>query len=130
MTGRSGEGRLTDALLGASIVRVSDDERVDRSKTGEATGLGRHIAVFIEDRALWPIVIIFVVHVSLGGALLLLAAQRGGSLPALAALAILLTLSVDGVRRARQRRRVALWVSLLWALSALIAVVSSHLGVL
>ena len=111
-------------------MRVSDDERVDRSKTGEATGLSRHLAVFIEDQALWPILIIFVVHASLGGALLLLAALRGGSLLAQAVLAILVTLSADGIRRARQRRRVALWVALLWALSALIAVVSSYLGVL
>ncbi len=109
---------------------MSDDERVDRSKPGEATGLGRHFAVFVEDRTLWPILIIFVVHVSLGGALVLLAALRDSSLPALAALAILLTLSLDGVRRARQRRRVALWLAVLWALSVLIALGSSHLGVL
>ena len=109
---------------------MSDDPHTERSETGEATGFGRHIAVFFEDPALWPILIIFVVHMSLGGALLLLAAVRSGSLMALGVLALLSMLSVDGVRRARQRRRVAFWVLLLWALSALIAAGSSHLGVL
>ena len=86
--------------------------------------------MFIEDRALWPLLIIFVVHVALGGALLLLAALRGGSLPAQAALALLVALSVDTIRRARQRRRVTRWIVTLWVLSALAAGVSSHFGLL
>lgn len=67
---------------------------------------------------------------ALGGALLLLAALRARSLPAQAALAILLTLCVDMARRARRRRRIAAWIATLWALSALIAVGASHLGLL
>jgi uncharacterized membrane protein YozB (DUF420 family) len=108
---------------------VPDDERIDRPKAPEAAGLGRHIAVFIEDSALWPLLFIFVVHAALGGALAMLAAVRG-SLPALAGLAILLALCVDMVRRARQRRRVARWIATLWLLSGLTAAVSSYLGLL
>ena len=102
----------------------------DASKRPEATGLSRHISVFFEDPALWPLLFIFVVHVSLAGALVLLAALRGRSLPALALLAILLVLSGDAVRRARRRRRALLWIGMLWALSALTAVVASRLGLL
>lgn len=108
---------------------MPDDERIDRPKTPETAGLSRHIAVFIEDSALWPLLFIFVVHVALGGALAMLAAVRG-SLPALAGLAILLALCVDIVRRARQRRRVARWIATLWLLSGLTAAVSSYLGLL
>jgi alpha-beta hydrolase superfamily lysophospholipase len=109
---------------------VPDDERIDRPKAPEAAGLSRHIAVFIEDSALWPLLLIFVVHVALGGALAMLAAVRGRSLPALAGLAILLALCIDMVRRARQRRRVARWIAMLWLLSGLTAAVSSYLGLL
>jgi uncharacterized membrane protein YhaH (DUF805 family) len=109
---------------------MTDVERDDRAKPPEATGLGRHLAVFVEDRTLWPILIILVVHVALGGALLLLAAFRGRSLLALAVLAILVTLCADAIRRTQQRRRVAGWISLLWALSVLFAVVSSYLDLL
>jgi hypothetical protein len=112
---------------------VSHDARSDPpdgSKQPEASGLSRHIHVFFEDPALWPLLIIFVVHVSLGGALVLLSALRARSLPALALLAILLVLSADAVRRARRRRRVMLWIVMLWALSALTAVASSHFGLL
>jgi hypothetical protein len=109
---------------------VPDDERIDPTKAPEATGFSRHITVFIEDPTLWPLLLIFVVHVALGGALLMLAAVRGRSLPALGALALVLGLCVDMVRRARQPRRVARWIATLWLLSGLTAAVSSHLGLL
>ena len=109
---------------------MSDDEPIDRPKPPEPAGFSRHIAVFLEDPALWPLLFIFVVHVALGGALVMLAAVRGRSLPAMAALALLLTLCVDMIRRARQPRRVARWIATLWLLSGLTAAVSSHLGLL
>jgi hypothetical protein len=109
---------------------VPDDERIDRPKAPEATGPSRHLAVFIEDSALWPLLFIFVVHAALAGALLLLAALRTGSPVALAALALLLVLSGDGVRRARRRRRAALWLAALWSLSFATAVGGSRLGLL
>ena len=83
-----------------------------------------------EDRALRPLLIIFVVHVVLAGALVLLAALREGSLLARAALAILAMFSVDAIRRARRRRRTAIWIGALWALSALTAGAASYLGLL
>jgi hypothetical protein len=109
---------------------VTDDTRLDPPKTPEPSKAGRHIAVFVEDPALWPILCILVVHLALAGALVLLWALRDSSVPALALLAVLLTLSVDGVRRARQRRRVAFWTGLVWGLSALVALASARLGVL
>lgn len=109
---------------------MADDARSDSSRATAARGLARHIDVFFEDPALWPLVIIFVVHAALAGALVLLAALRAGSPPALALLAILLVLSVNTIWRARQRRRVTKWIGMLWALSALTAAVSSYLGLL
>jgi len=109
---------------------MADDPRSHLPRASETSGLSRHIHVFFEDPALWPILIIFVVHVALAGALVLLSALRAGSLPARAALAILLMLSVDAIRRARRRRRAAIWIATLWALSALTAVASSYLGLL
>ena len=109
---------------------MADDARSDSSRASEATGLAGHINVFLEDRALWPLVFIFVVHVALAGALLLLSALRAGNRLALAVLAILLMLCVDTIRRARRRRRATLWIVMLWALSAVTAGVSSHLGLL
>lgn len=109
---------------------MPDDARGQPGDPGAATGFGRHVAVFFEDPALWPILLILIVHVALGGAVVLLAALRGGSLPGMAALAVLLTLSGDLIRRARQRRRVAFWVVTLWALSALVAASGARLGLL
>ena len=107
---------------------MSDDPRFDSSRRSEETGLSRHIQVFFDDPALWPILIIFVVHVALGGSLVLLSALRDGSPPARVALAILAMLSLDAIRRARRRRRTTIWIATLWALSALTAGVASHLG--
>ena len=109
---------------------MSDDPRLDSSRASEETGLGRHIQVFFEDPALWPILIIFVIHVALAGALVLLSALRDGSPLGRAVLAILAVLSVDAIRRARRRRRNAIRIATLWALSALIAGGASHLGLL
>jgi hypothetical protein len=109
---------------------VTNDARRATSKAPEATGLARHLDVFFEDRALWPLVFIFAVHVALAGALLLLAALREGSLPALAALAVALVLCGDAIRRARRRRRTALWIVGLWVASAATAVGAGRLGLL
>jgi len=109
---------------------VKTGERPERPGQARATRFGRHLAVFVEDRALWPILLIFVVHVGLAGALLLLAALRDGSLLAKAALAILVMLCADLIRRAQQRRRVSFWIALLWTLSVLIAGAASYLGIL
>ena len=109
---------------------MPDDPRSDSSRASEEAGLSRHIQVFFEDPALWPILIIFVVHVALAGALVLLSALRAGSLPARAALAILVILSLDAIRRSRRPRRTTTWIATLWALSALTAGFASYLGLL
>jgi hypothetical protein len=109
---------------------VTGDPRIDPPKAPEAAGFSRHVVVFIEDPALWPLLIIFVVHAALGGALVMLAAVRGRNPAAMAGLALLLFLCIDMVRRARQPRRVARWIATLWLLSGLTAAVFSHLGLL
>jgi len=109
---------------------VSDDPRFDSSRASETTGLSRHVNVFFEDSTLWPILFIFVVHVALAGALVLLSALRAGSPLGRVALAILAMLSVDAIRRARRRRWTTIWIVTLWALSALTAGASAYLGLL
>jgi hypothetical protein len=109
---------------------VPDDPRGNSAKNPEPIGFIRHVDVFFEDPTLRPLLIIFVVHVALAGALVLLGALRSGSLPSWALLAVLVALSIDAIRRARRRRRAAIWIVMLWVLSALTAVASSHLGLL
>jgi hypothetical protein len=107
------------------------DDGGSRSPEGSAaTGRSRHIAVFFEDPALWPILVILVVHVALGGAVLLLAALRARNPLAMAAVAMLATLCLHAVRRARRRLRAAGAAIALWALSALVAAAGAALGVL
>lgn len=107
---------------------MSDDPHFDSSREPEPTGLSQHVNVFLEDPALWPLLFIFVVHVALGGALVLLSALRAGSPLGRVALAILAMLSLDAIRRARRRRRTTIWIATLWVLSALTAGVASYLG--
>jgi hypothetical protein len=121
---------IASGRTGASLVRVSDADRSDRREPPATTGPIRHLSVYFEDPALWPLLLIFVVHVALAGALLMLAALRGGSLLAQAALAVLIVLGANGIRRAQRRRRVAIWLVSLWGLAALIALGGSHLGLL
>ena len=109
---------------------MSGDPRSDSSRASQEEGLSRHVQVFFEDPALWPLLIIFVVHVALAGALVLLSALRAGSPLGRAALAILVMLSLDAIRRSRRRRRTTTRIVTLWALSALTAVGSSYLGLL
>ena len=111
------------------MVRMSEEPRRPSPGAPESTGLGRHLDVFFEDPALWPLVIIFAVHAVLAGALVLLWALRSGNPAGGAALAALALLSVREVLRARRRRR-AIWIAVLWALSALTAGASSYLGLL
>jgi purine-cytosine permease-like protein len=101
-----------------------------RSDGPESAGPSRHIAAFFDDPALRPVLIVLVAHVALAGAIVLLALVRTLSPFAGVALALLLFLTVDGVVRAQQRRRVASWAALLWALAAVTAILGDRLGLL
>jgi hypothetical protein len=96
----------------------------------QSPGLSRHILVFFEDAALWPVLFVLVVHVSLAGGLLLLGAFRQRSPAWIAVLALLAVMSGDAIRRARRRGRAAAWFAALWGLSALCALAGHRLGVL
>ena len=112
------------------MLRVAGEKPVGGNRASEASGPARYIAPFFEDPSLRVLLIIFVVHVTLGGALLLLAGLRDGSVSALAAIALLGVASGDAVRRARQRARIAKWLIGLWLGSIATAWISSRLGIL
>lgn len=82
----------------------------------------RFVRPFFEDSTLWPVLIVAVVSATLFGATLLLVALAGRNLFALAALVILVWMSVDSLRQDWKRRRgfslLGRGVLGLWALSA------------
>lgn len=93
---------------------------------GEDAGgrLERLIAPYFREPTLWPVLLVLLVHAAVVLAVLLLAAVRARGLAALAAMALLLVLSADGVRRDLQRRRLGLVsraVGVIWILAALAA---------
>ena len=94
------------------------------------TGAARHIAAFVEDPALRPVLFVLIAHAGLAGALVLLAVARAAGPFSVTALLLLLGLSVDGVVRARRRRLVLLWVIGLWTLAVAMAIGGARLGVL
>jgi len=112
------------------MARRAGEKRIGGNPPSDAGGPGRYLAPFFEDPSLRPLLIIFIVHFVLGGALLLLAALRDGSLSALAAVALLVVASGDGVRRARARARIAKWLVGLWTASIVTAVLASRYGLL
>jgi len=96
----------------------------------QQTSLGRHISVFLEDTALWPILVVLVAHVSLAGGLLLLGALRQRSPVWIGVLGLAAIVSGDLVWRARRRGRAAAWAAAIWGLSVLWAVAGNRLGLL
>jgi hypothetical protein len=98
-----------------------------------ASGLGRHLATFLHEPMLWPVLIVVAAHLVLFGALLLLIALRGHSPFALAGLALAVVISVDAVRRELQGGGFGLvGRSTLgfWLLSAIAAWLAARLDVL
>jgi hypothetical protein len=90
----------------------------------------RHLRIFLEDAALWPVLFVLLAHVLLAGALLLLALVRGAGPFSAAALALLLALCVEAIRRAQRPLHAFGWVLALWCGAALAAVFGSRLGLL
>ena len=98
----------------------------------ERHGFERHLAVFFEDSTLWPVLAVAVLIFTTLGAALLLLGLLDRNLFALAALIVLVWMSIDVMlRRRRAHGRVGLigvLLGLFWGLSIAAAVVVAQLG--
>jgi hypothetical protein len=132
------------------LIEVDDDHRLsglvrrDRlvelvreldadARTQAPSGLGRHLANFLREPLLWPVLLVVAAHLVLFGALLLLFALRNRSPTALAGLALAFVMSVDACRRELRGGRFGLVGRStlgLWVLSALAAWLAARLDVL
>ncbi len=90
----------------------------------------RHIWVYLEDVALWPVFFVLLAHFVLAGSALMLAAVRDRDPAWIALLALLALASGEAIRRAGRRRLVAGWLLALWLLAVLFAVAGDRFGVL
>ena len=125
-----------------SLVEAQDDHRLSalvasgglpalvRDLAPTRRSFPRHVWVYLEDVALWPVLFVLVAHFALAGGALLLAAVRDGDPVWIVTLAILAAGSFEAVRRARRRRLVAVWVLGLWSLSVTCAVAGNRFGLL
>ena len=94
----------------------------------EKLGLERHLAVFVEDSALWPVLLVAVLIFTTGGAALLLLALGDGNPFAIGALLILLWMNVDILVRRRRFGLVGGLLAGLWVSSGLAALGFVSLG--
>ena len=109
-----------------------EPDQEDRESPNESRhGLDRHLAVFVEDSALWPVLVVMVLTFVTFGAALLFLAFADRNFFAVAALLLLLWMSVDfSVRRRRSGGLgvAGVFIVVLWALSALAAFGVSRLS--
>ncbi len=94
----------------------------------ERLGLERHLAVFVEESSLWPVLLVAVLSLTTVGAALLTLALADRNLFAIGALLILLWLSVDILVRRRRFGLAGGFIVALWALSGLAALGFHGLG--
>ena len=97
----------------------------------EPRGVERWILPYFTDSTLWPVTIVLIATMSMFGAAVLLLALGDRNLFALAALAILVVGSVEGLVRDLRRRRLgaaSMLILAVWLLSALVAGVALHYG--
>lgn len=87
----------------------------------ERVGIDRHLAIFVEDSALWPVMLAAVLAFTAGGAALMLLAVAERNLFAVAALLILLWMSVDFLVRRRRFGAIGGFIVALWVLSGIAA---------
>lgn len=102
----------------------------DRSDSDpeEPPGVDRFLRPYVEDPALWPILVILVVTLVMFLAVALLLAVRGRNAFAIAALLILAWMSVDPVVRARRLGTTGRLALVVWALAAAAAAAAVWLG--
>lgn len=105
--------------------RPGDD---DPSEERERVGLDRHLAIFVEESTLWPVLVAAVLALTTGGAALMLLALGDRNLFAIAALLILVWMSVDFTVRRRRLGVVGGFILAFWVLSALAALGFHSLG--
>ena len=137
----------SDALV--RLIEVDDDHRLSglvqsgrlvelvRELDADAEapaprGLGRHLATFLHEPLLWPVLLVVAAHLVLFGALLLLVALRSRSPVAMAGLALALVISIDACRREFIGGRFGLISRStvgFWLLSALAAWLAMHFDV-
>lgn len=121
------EHRLATLLANGRLA-----EWVDALAAGggeERRGFARHLAAFVEEPTLWPVTLVLLAHVVLFGAALLVFALRDRNPFALAALAILVIGSGDGLLRAASARRpgqARAAILGLWACSAAAALLAAR----
>jgi hypothetical protein len=108
-------------------METQPDDR-EPHEPGEKSGLERHLAVFVEDSTLWPVLLAGVLIFATGGAALLLLALGDRNPFAIAALLILLWMSVDIPVRRRRFGRIGGLLVLLWVASGLAALGFLSLG--
>ena len=87
----------------------------------ERVGLERHLATFVEDSALWPVLLVGVLVFITGAAALLLLALGDRNFFAMAALLVLLWQSVDFLVRRRRFGVAGGLIVTFWVLSGLAA---------
>lgn len=105
--------------------RAGDD---DPSEERERVGLDRHLAIFVEESTLWPVLVAAVLALTTGGAALMLLALGDRNLFAIAALLILLWMSVDFTVRRRRLGVAGGLILTFWVSSALAALGFRSLG--
>lgn len=94
----------------------------------ERTGIDRHLAVFVEEPTLWPVTLALVLAFTTAGAALMLLAVTDRNLFALAALLILLWMSVDVIVRRRRFGPLVGLLLTLWLLSGCAACAFVYFG--
>ncbi len=94
----------------------------------ERLGLERHLAVFVEESSLWPVLLVAVLIFTTIGAALLTLAMADRNVFAIGALLILLWLSVDILARRRRFGLAGGVIVALWTLSGLAALGFHRLG--
>lgn len=98
------------------------------SDASERVGLERHLAHFVEESTLWPVTLALVLALATGGAALLVLALGDRNLFAIAALLIVLWMSVDVLVRRRRFGLLGGVIVTLWLLSGAAALGFLALG--
>ena len=107
---------------------ASKTEHGEEQEARERVGIDRHLAIFVEESSLWPVTLAVVLALTAGGAGLILLAVGDRNIFAVAALLILLWMSVDFLVRRRRFGAVGGFIVALWVLSILGAVAFLALG--
>jgi pimeloyl-ACP methyl ester carboxylesterase len=127
------------ASVRAALETRSIDEHAQRptiaapradAPSGIDDGSRFRIETFFEDPGLLPVTMVALAIVVLGGAVLLLGALRAHNPPIIAALLLVLAMTVDIARRRPRPGRAFAWIGGLLVLSGIVAWIADHSGLL